>query len=503
MAQSRCVSIIGDSNIKRHMSTNNCRDRPLMSGAQIVQCGRAALLAASLQSIRAESNVCVLSCVTNFITSTVGSSAISLRVEPVFTDFLTKLSACAASRPDVEFLICPPMYRLAPIWYREGLPEVLQKFSDVMKGRPSNCHMMPSFPTPNYEDDGVHLTAYSGFEFVLHLFDSMSSVLSNLELEPEARSIIASESSQVLEDRVMVLEQDHRRLNQKFELKSAIDSELSDFQENIRNESFLMIKGLARLPKLEPKEWQARAKSDVQGLLQIVIGREVPVQYVQNSTSRAKDAPTQYRVKLHSAVLSKEIRDTFGALFTGGDHRPPSLKPFSIRNCVTTATLARIVILQLLAKRYHESNPGSKVAVLGYDPRPLLKITPASSDSESKRTQTYTYIEAITKLPTNFSSSEITELLKRISPKLHGSLKQLLVVVSDDMLKPKKTFQKPGVPQKSKAPQKSRSQDATSGSESSSSIKSPDGSLPSGRSGRNPKRGPDGSSSDSASKRGK
>ena len=36
MAQSRCVSIIGDSNIKRHMSTNNCRDRPLMSGAQIV-----------------------------------------------------------------------------------------------------------------------------------------------------------------------------------------------------------------------------------------------------------------------------------------------------------------------------------------------------------------------------------------------------------------------------------------------------------------------------------
>ena len=261
LAQSRCVTILGDSNVQRHMNQNNMRDRPLMSGAQIVKVGRLSLFSTSLKSIRAESNVCLVSCVTNFLTSTkVGTSSVALCVEPTITSFLTKLSEVAGSKPDVQFLICPPMYRLTPIWYREALPEILQKFSDLLKMRPPNCHLMPSFPTPSYESDGVHLNAYSGYEFVLHMFDNMASVLDRLSLPPDVVTLAVSESSRVLEDRVMVLEQDHRRLNGQFEFKTAVDAELSDFQENIRNESFLMVQGLPRLPKLEPKEWQAQAK---------------------------------------------------------------------------------------------------------------------------------------------------------------------------------------------------------------------------------------------------
>ena len=453
MSLLRCVSIVGDSNVKRHMSTNNCRDRPLMSGAQVIQCGCASLFTASLKSIRAESNVCVVSCVTNFLTSTTGSSSVTLRVEPVLTDFVAKLTEFACSRPESQFLICPPMYRFAPIWYREGLPEVMQKFSDVLKSCPPNCHLMPSFPTPNFEDDGVHLTAYSGFEFVLHMFDSITSVLSSLELAPEQKSMVVSESSRVLEDRMMVLEQDHRRLNRKFESKTAEDAELSDFQENIRQESFFMIKGL------EPREWQDRAKADVQAVLLLLMGREIPVQFVQNSTSRAKDALTQYRVKVATPALSKEIRDTFGAFFLGGKKAlPPSLTGISIRNCVTAATLARIAILQLIAKRYLASNPGSKVTVIGYDPRPLLKIFPPAS--ANKGPMTFNFISAISELPTNFTASEKDDLLKRFSPKLHGNLKSVLVVVSDDMLKKKAP---------TKSSQSAKASAATSGSETSGS----------------------------------
>ena len=39
-----------------------------------------------------------------------------------------------------------------------------------------------------------------------------------------------SEATRVLEDRVMVLEQDHRRLNRVLENKIALDSELADFR---------------------------------------------------------------------------------------------------------------------------------------------------------------------------------------------------------------------------------------------------------------------------------
>ena len=231
----RCVSIIGDSNVKRHMNSTNCRDRPTMLEAQVIQCGRLSTFAASLKSVRAESNVCVLSCVSNFVTSlpAQNSSSLSVVVEPVFQDFLVKLTEACLARPETSFMLCPPMYRTSPIWYREGLPEILRKFSEVMKSRPVNVHMMPSFPSPNYDPDGVHLTAYSGLEFVLHMFDSFQSVLASLELDPDSKSSNATESSRVLEDRVMVLEQDHRRLNQKFEHKYAVDAELSDFQENI------------------------------------------------------------------------------------------------------------------------------------------------------------------------------------------------------------------------------------------------------------------------------
>ena len=61
-------TLIGDSNVKTHMNPMNCRDRPLMSGAQVLTCGRLEVLAESLKQIRQESNVCLFSCVTNFLT---------------------------------------------------------------------------------------------------------------------------------------------------------------------------------------------------------------------------------------------------------------------------------------------------------------------------------------------------------------------------------------------------------------------------------------------------
>ena len=438
MASTRGFSILGDSNIKRHLTPMNCRDRPLMSGAQNIPCGRLALLSAALNSVRESSNVCIMSCITNFIASSTGSTTASIRAEAVILQFLERVAEFSQTRPDLSLLICPPMYRTSPVWYREGLPEILQKFSDVMKNRPPSVLLMPSFPTPRFESDGIHLSAYSGMEFVLHLFDSAGELLDQQSLDLESKSTITNENTRVLEDRVMVLEQDHRRLNERFELKSAIDAELSDFQENIRSEMFFMIQGLKRLPKLEPKEWQERAKQDVAVILTALMGRTIPISYIKNSTGRGKDAKTLYKVAVATPALSKEIRDKFGDFFLGGkgDSRPDIFKGISIRNCVTTATLARLAILQLLGKRYRDSNPGSNYKSIGYEARPMLKLFPAK-DASDQRIQSFTFIEAVTKLPTSFSPSEIEDLLARISPKLHGNLKSLLVVVSDDMLKRK------------------------------------------------------------------
>ena len=116
--------------------------------------------------------------------------------------------ACEA-RAETFFLLCPLMYRSMPVWYRDAMPEILRKFSDVMKNKPANLLLMPSFPTPSYEPDGVHLTAYSGLEFVIYLFDSAVDLLASASLHQGSLNSKSTEATRVLEDRMVALVQDH------------------------------------------------------------------------------------------------------------------------------------------------------------------------------------------------------------------------------------------------------------------------------------------------------
>ena len=135
---------------------------------------------------------------------------------------------------------------MPPLWYREGLPEVLTLFSQTFSvERPANLRLLPSFPTPEFDSDGVHLTAYSGLEYIVHLFDAAEEIISNFKSSPEEVLVQSCESTRVLEDRMMVLEQDHRRLNGVVEGKTAADAELDDFHANERFLDSFVIHGLA------------------------------------------------------------------------------------------------------------------------------------------------------------------------------------------------------------------------------------------------------------------
>lgn len=349
--QSHVFSLLGDSNVKRHMNPMSCRDRPQMSSCQVLPCGRLSAFAETLKSLRSESTVVIVACLTNFLTSSEeAGSTVSFRVGPVLQDALAMINEVALSHTTQQFVIAPPMYRLTPLWYRDNISEVLLKFSEVFKGKAVNVHLMPSFNSPVLEADGVHLTAYSGLEFALYLFDSAVQVLSDLTMTVEDFSVKSAEANRVLEDRMIAIEQDHRRLNTSVESKSAEDAELFDYQLNIRYENCFTITGLTRHPEgLSPKEWQDRSKRDVQGALTVLMGREYPIVVVLNATSKRKDAPATYHVQLTRVEDSAEIRNKFGTFFLGGgDTRPPACKAFSINNRITPATSVRIAILKIL-----------------------------------------------------------------------------------------------------------------------------------------------------------
>ena len=342
------------------------------------------------------------------------------------------------------------MYRLTPVWYREGLPEVMITFSQVMcQDRPPNLHLMPSFPTPDLIDDGIHLTPFAGLEYILHLFDSSEAIMDGMALQPEEVLLNQCEVTRALTDRVTALEQDHKRLNKVVEDKIAIDAELADFRENERTQDCFTIEGLPLIPsEIVGKEWQVQAVAHVQEVLVALMGKEMNIIVVQNITNRFREGEVKYCVKMATVDESKAIRVKFGSFFLGGKgkQRPEPFKNISIRNRVTPATKVRIEILKFLGQRHKDANPGSRIQVIGFDPRPLLKILPPLTSSD-KRVRVYNFIEAVKSLPTHLSPSESESLLQKVSLKFTGKLRSLFVMLSDDDFSRRNTkFKKSGGP---------------------------------------------------------
>ena len=331
---------------------------------------------------------------------------------------------------------------------------------------PANLCLLPSFPKPSLEADGVHLNPYSGLEYIMYLFDAPQAALDRSFMPPEVRVSHLAEDHRSLADRVLVLEREQARIVKKNDLESAIRSEFDDFQENVANETFFMVQGLPVLTKLDSKEWQVRAQADVNRII-TDMGLDIKVDYVQNMTGRGKDARVLYKCRAPNVEASRTVRNKFSSYFRGGqDSRPSSLASISIRNCLTSATLGRIAIMQLLAKRYRESNPGSRTQVIGFESRPILKLTPPSGVSD-RRVQTYTFVDAVSKLPTNFAPDEVDDLMRRISNRLYPQLKELFVVLSPDMVKKDKSVFK----KRSSAKSSTR----TSSGSDSSSFRTPEG----------------------------
>lgn len=436
MAQLRVFSIVGDSNIQRHMNPTNTQGRALMESSQVIPCTRMEAFRTSLSAVRLESNVCLVSCITNFLTSTESCDTISLRIDPVLKEFFEVIVSESLKNPERKYLVSPPMYRRSPIWYRENVSEVLNRFSSSYeKVDAPNLSLLPSFPSPVFEADGCHLNAYSGLQFVMHLFESSTKLLETLIAVPEVRESRATESNRLLGDRVVALEQGLIRLSANHDMKTAIDAELHDFRANERLEDSFVISGLRPIPSgLTGKVWQERAKTDVSSIIRRMIDRDSPIIVVHNVTGRASGSEVTYNVKLESVSDSRLIRSKFGGFFAGSqDRRPDFLKEISISNCVTRETRVRISILKLYGERYKSANPGSKVQVIGYQPRPILKLTPPP-DSGDRRVRSFNFIEAVTSLKSDFTLEEVTPLLKKYGSKFRGKLQSLFVVLSDDLV---------------------------------------------------------------------
>ena len=84
---------------------------------------------------------------------------------------------------------------------------------------------------------------------------------------------------------------------------------------------------------------------------------------------------------------------------------------------------------------------------------PHAQAIPMPRLSDDAVIQIHDFIQAIKVLPTNFTEEEKNLIIRRASYKLHGKLRSLFQVISDDMVKKSKPGQsKPGQSRGSKRP---------------------------------------------------
>ena len=432
-------SVIGDSNIRRNMTSMNIASRQVMSDCQLIDCPPLCNLEDAFTSVRKESTVCVFQAITQLLLLASDLGTFQSTIESLLHEVSTKIAVFCQARSSLLVMVAPPMYRAWPLWYRHHLPEVSEYFSTAFgKVRHPNLILLPSFLNQDVLPDGIHLTPVAGLHYLLHMFDESEKAIRDQGLCPEDKIPLVAESSRSNTDRIVLLEHDHSRLVGQVNDKIAADAEFDDWMTNRSDEDWLTISGLPRLTSVG-KAWQADVRKQVRAaLLEVARAHRLhlrfEVLYVYDPIKKRTTGPTLYHVRLDSFACSKALRDAWSGFF---QRDKPMPKPSglssvtSIRNKVTLATRVRVAILRELGANSHQRNPGSSFKVRGYDSRPSILVVPPSSASDP-RVKNFHFMEAVRTLPIQLTDENLIAIFKVIGIKFQGELRSLFVVLCDD-----------------------------------------------------------------------
>jgi len=89
--------------------------------AQLLPCTSLSTFSGCLTKIRPESNVLIISCLSNFIRDSQSSSEATTRITEALEAVRGHLFPYCEANPDLYVMICPPQFSRSPVWYSESL----------------------------------------------------------------------------------------------------------------------------------------------------------------------------------------------------------------------------------------------------------------------------------------------------------------------------------------------------------------------------------------------
>jgi len=389
---SEVLSIVGDSNVNRHLNHAKAAhpsDHSLRQ-SHLITAFNAEQLLSSLTGQNEHRRFVVIAALTNPITNLVFIGGDQLIIDVRL--FLQQVSSWIQQGRNFDdgtnssVFILPPQFRRYPSWYRQFYTNILAIFEDAFRAPSNNVWILPPFMDPEFEADGIHYTPASGLLYVQHLVHSTHLIL---ESPSKPDPVAQSHSSQLQGVRYDISE---LRFSQM--LINAKQEEETDGRLNTEAENQFVIAGLKIA---RSNSWQERQSSFV------------------NAT--------------------KELLVRFC----------PSLAAVSIKFCrVITASprlflnaRVRCAVLKAYASAYLRENPQGQASVSSFTSRPHFTYRP----SKTVRQISLTYCETVLcdELPEP-TSSDVEQAYRIAGTRQYkGKLRETFLLLNDDhAIKPTK-----------------------------------------------------------------
>ena len=96
----RIFSIIGDSNVRRNMTTLNIGSREVMKSAQIIDFTTS--IDQAFQEVRPESSVCIIACITDLLLSNGFCGTVYASIDQVLTTLYASISGYSLAHPALQ-----------------------------------------------------------------------------------------------------------------------------------------------------------------------------------------------------------------------------------------------------------------------------------------------------------------------------------------------------------------------------------------------------------------
>jgi hypothetical protein len=430
---SEVLSIVGDSNVNRHLNQAKAAhpsDHSLRQ-SHLITAFNAEQLLSSLTGQNEHRRFVVIAALTNPITNLVFLGGDQLIIDVRL--FLQQVSSWIQQGRNFDdgtnssVFILPPQFRRYPSWYRQFYTNILAIFEDAFRAPSNNVWILPPFMDPEFEADGIHYTPASGLLYVQHLVHSTHLIL---ESPSKPDPVAQSHSSQLQGVRYDISE---LRFSQM--LINAKQEEETDGRLNTEAENQFVIAGLKIA---RSNSWQERQSSFVNATKELLVRFCPSLAAVSIKFCRVITASPRLflNVECNTVESGTLVRQEWAKLVKSGAAKK-NFPEITIFNSVTLGTRVRCAVLKAYANAYLRENPQGQASVSSFTSRPHFTYRP----SKTVRQISLTYCETVLcdELPEP-TSSDVEQAYRIAGTRQYkGKLRETFLLLNDDhAIKPAK-----------------------------------------------------------------